>query len=103
VTNPENVSTQSDSLSAISFRTSWFDCVSSFLLALMIFISSFVAVLLMLWLFSPSDELVSQLPPVSTATVGQQNAWGMNQEFELPDKAESIEGARVSRVNRRFD
>ena len=88
MTNLENASTESDSRSAFSFRTSWFDCVSSFLMALMIFVSSLVAVLLMLWLFSPSDELVDRLPPVSKTAMGYADATTVKHDFDLPHDSE---------------
>ncbi|MEM7316116.1 MAG: hypothetical protein AAF497_23525 [Planctomycetota bacterium] len=45
-----------------AFRVSWFDSVTSSLMALMIFVATFVGMLLIVWLIDsePTDELVQQ-------------------------------------------
>ena len=73
-----------------ALRTSWFDAVSSFLTALILFLGTLVSVLVVVWMLSDRQPMLGP-PPPPTANWGTDKSAGLQRDFLVPGAEEIVE------------
>lgn len=74
-----------------SMRTSWFDAVTSFLMAVLLMLTSMVGVLFLLWVLLPEDELVLTEPVTEITRVSVGGSATVDSPFDVPTKQETVD------------
>lgn len=76
---------------ASSMRTSWFDAVTSFLMAVLLMLTSVVGVLFLLWVLLPEDEIVLTEPVTEITSVSVGGTATVASPFDVPTKQETVD------------
>ncbi|MFG0267414.1 MAG: hypothetical protein ACF8AM_20030 [Rhodopirellula sp. JB055] len=72
-------------------RTSWFDAVTSFLMAVLLMLTSVVGVLFLLWVLLPEDEIVLTEPVTEITSVSVGGTATVASPFDVPTKQETVD------------
>ncbi|WDQ16749.1 hypothetical protein [Rhodopirellula sp. P2] len=75
---------------ASSMRTSWFDAVTSLLMAVLLMLTSVVSVLFLLWVLLPEDDVVLTEPVAEITRVSVGGSAIVDSSFDVPTDQETV-------------
>ncbi|CAD77518.1 MAG TPA: hypothetical protein DDX19_18015 [Rhodopirellula baltica] len=76
---------------ASSMQTSWFDAVTSLLMAVLLMLTSLVGVLFLLWVLLPEDEIVLNEPVAEITRVSAGGTATVESPFVVPTDQETVD------------